>query len=317
MKTTLLPILLILSSAVTAQKITSYYDFQWKQTDVSHARFVSILEHTDSGWHRLDYYVQGPVLQMEGWYEDSACKIRNGKFVYGYPDKKLESTGYYVHNKRQGLCLSYHPNGMMADSGVYEAGKVVGSSMRWYSNGFPSDSAGYHADGSSIEVEWFDNGNPAAAGVWAAGHKRHGRWQFFHSNGQVSAVELYDHGQLVQKQYFDENGQALIDTTTRDHKCTFGKDSTAWLKYLSKNLMFPPDYKITNGDLAAVVVTFTVDADGQVKDAYISIPFYPPFNREALKTITRAPKWQPAIEHNRAVPSVCIQPVVFSQPTEN
>ena len=318
MKATLLPILLVLGSSITAQKITSYYDFEWKPTVVGHARFVTILEHTDSGWHRLDYYVQGPNLQMDGWFEDSACKIRNGKFIFAYPEKKLESVGRYAHNKRQGLCLSYYPNGMMSDSAAYEAGQVVGISKKWYRNGFPMDSAVNNADGSGVEVSWFDNGSPSAAGVWATGHKKQGRWQFFHSNGKLSALELYDHGQLLQKQYYDDNGQIQPDTTSRDRKCTFGKDHpAAWLKYLSKNLQWPRDYKIVNGDLAAVVVTFTVDVDGKVKDAYISVPFFEPFHREALKTITNSPKWQPAIEHNRYVPEVFRQPVVFSQPEEN
>ena len=316
MKAPLLPILLILASTASAQKITTYYDFEWKTTDVSHARFVSLMEHTDSGWHRQDYYVQGPTLQMEGWYDDSACKIRNGKFIYGYPDGKMETSGHYVHGKKQGLWLTYHPNGMMADSVIYEEGEPRGTNMHWHRNGFPSDSAIENADGSGIEVSWFDNGYPSAAGRWATGHKRQGRWQFFHSNGHMSAMEIYDHGQLTQKQYFDENGQPLTDTSSTDHKCSFGKDSTAWLKYLERNLMWPNDYKIVNGDLAAVVVSFTVDVDGTVKDAYISTPFVAPFNREALKTISRAPKWHPAMEHNRAIQSFLRQPVIFRQPSD-
>jgi hypothetical protein len=316
MRQLLLPIFLILGSTLTAQKVTTYYDYQWKATDISHSRFVSVTEHTDSGWHRLDFYVEGPVLQMEGWYEDSACKIKNGRFIYGYPDKKMESIGHYVHNKPQGLFLSYHANGAISDSTVYEAGQPVGARMGWFNNGYIADSCVNQADGSGVEVNWFANGNPSSAGRWATGHKRQGRWKFFHDNGQLSAIELYDHGQLLQKQYYDENGQAIADTTNRDHKCSFGKDSTAWLKYLDRALVWPFDYKIVNGELAAVVVTFTVDIDGKVKDAYISTPFKTVFNREALRAINNSPVWQPAIEHNRRIPEYMRQPVVFSQPAD-
>ena len=316
MKPRLLPILLIISSALTAQKDISYYDFQWKKCDVAHARFISVMEHTDSGWHRQDYYVQGQVLQMDGWYEDSACTIRNGKFIFGYPDKKIASVGRYAHNKREGLCISFHANGMMADSTYFEAGQAVGISIGWYQNGNQSDSCVYKPDGSGVEVDWFDNGKPSAAGRWATGHKRQGRWQFFHNNGQLSALELYDQGRLEQKQYYDENGQALTDTTNRDHKASFGKDSTAWLKYLQNNLMWPNGYKITNADVAAVIVDFIVDVDGSVKDAYISVPFFDVFHKEALRTIIRCPKWHPAVEHNRRVPEYMRQPVVFSQPAD-
>jgi hypothetical protein len=318
MKWPLLPTLLILASSVNAQKLISYYDFNWKKTDVAHARFVSSLEHTDSGWRRQDYFVQGPTLQEDGLYEDSACTIRNGEFIYGYPDGKAEAIGRYVHNKRQGLCVSYHPNGMLRDSAVYEAGLPRGTSKSWYSDGTLMDSSVYQADGTIVDVSWFNNGNPSDAGRWTADHKRHGIWTFFHSTGKLSAKELYDHGRLLEKQYYQEDGQPQMDTLlNKDHAPTFGKDSKSWLKYLGDNLQFPPGYKITNSDLAAVVVTFTVDFDGTVKDAYISVPFYEPFNKEAIRIVTRCPKWKPAIDHNRRVSATMRQPVVFSQPAED
>jgi hypothetical protein len=319
MKPTLL--LLILASGMTghvsAQKTTKYYDFSWKETDVSHARFVSIVERTDSGWHRLDYFVQGPTLQMEGWYEDSAEKVGTGKFTWGYPDNKLKMTGRYLHGKRQGLWLVYHPNGMMADSVFYDAGNPIGTELRWFRDGTPSDSSVNNPDGSAVEVSWFDNGNPSSAGRYSGGHKMNGRWQFFHDNGKLSAIELYDNGKLQQKQYFDENGQAMIDTITKDKEAMFTGGINAWLKYLGNHLHFPSNYTITNGDEAAVVLTFTVDTDGTVKDAYISVPFHAPFEKEALYTVLHSPKWQPAIDHNRHVESVMVQPVIFRQPDDN
>ncbi len=98
----------------------------------------------------------------------------------------------------------------------------------WHSNGAMADSAVYNTDSSGIEVSWFDNGKPFAAGGWAA-----------------------------------------------------------------------------------VVVTFTVDVNGQVKDAYISVPFYGTFNTEVLRSVLNCPKWHSAIEHNRRVEDSWSQAVVF------
>ena len=299
---------------VTAQKTTTYYDWNWKPSDSAHARFVTLLEHTDSGWHRLNYYVQGPVIQMEGWYEDSACQTPSGKFVYAYPDKKVKSTGRFVHGLKQGCWLNWHPNGAMADSAVYKDGTPNGTTLRWYQNGMPADSAVYHPDSSGIEVSWFDNGKPSAAGSWAAGHNRQGRWKFFHDNGQLSALERYDNGQLLQKQYFDEKGNQQADTTTKDSKSYFGrnpKNWRAWHIYLDDNVEFPSYFRITKSDEAAVVVTFTIDVNGHVKDAYIKVPFYGTFNTEVLRTILNCPKWHPAIDHNRRVEDGWSQSIVF------
>ena len=319
MKLTPLAILSLLTTCALAQKTTRYYDVYWKESDAKRARFVSIMEKTDSGWHTLDYYfVKNPTLEMEGWYQDSTKKIRTGKFTWLYPDKKPSMTGHFLQGKKQGTWLKYHPNGMIADSTEYEADNPIGTRLSWFPNGSPSDSSIFHADGSGMQVTWFDNGNPSSTGVYAAGRKMHGEWKFYHRNGQISADELYDQGKLMRKDYYDENGGMVTDTADRERNAALRGDFTAktWLRYLQKNLEFPPNYKISNSDEAAVGVTFTIDEDGNVKDAFISTPFYPAFEREALRVIIRSPKWWPAINHNRYVQSIHSQSVIFNQTIE-
>ena len=65
MKLTPLTVLLLLTVYTYAQKPIRYYNVEWKECEVAHARFLTITEHTDSGWHRIDYYlVKTPKLQM-------------------------------------------------------------------------------------------------------------------------------------------------------------------------------------------------------------------------------------------------------------
>ena len=61
---------------------------------------------------------------------------------------------------------------------------------------------------SGVEVSWFDNGQPSSAGKFSE-FKQHGQWQYFHKNGQISSIEIYDHDSLKNKQYFDENGNIV------------------------------------------------------------------------------------------------------------
>ena len=312
-------ILLLLSAfGINAQKIEQFYDYQWHLTDNAHARFYSVIEHTDSGWHRLDYYLRSKVsLQMEGWYEDSACKIATGKFTYVYPDKKIESIGRYLHNKKQGLWLTFHYNGVMSDSTVYDNDNPIGTSLSWHPNGYTADSAVYAADGSGVHVSWFDNGNPSSGGMLARGFKKQGKWKFYHKNGMLSAIELYDRGWLVNKQYLDEAGQGMTDTTNKDKSTASFKGGTAgWLKYIGKHLYFPDNFRITNSDMAAVIISATIDEDGNVQDVYVSTPFYPAFEKIALDVVRHSPKWEPAMEHNRRIRYYFRQPVIFSQPAD-
>lgn len=314
MRVIITTLLTLVTLAANAQKIEKFYDYQWKPCEPGEARFYGVMVKTDSGWHRSDYFIHRSELQMDGLYEDSACKIENGMFYYFYPGKKLHIKGRYIHGKRTGICLTFNNNGAVTDSAYFENDHPLGVRMGWYTNGFPQDSSYWLADGGGTEISWFDNGQPSSAGRYVNWNKRNGRWQFFHKNGKISAIELYDTGTLIAKQYFDEGGN-YMDTVYHDRPAQFKGGVDDWVKYLSKQIYFP-NYKITNADKAVTVITFTVDEDGKVQDAFVSTPFFPEFDLIALNAIKHSPAWQPAISHNRRVKYTATQSVTFSQPAE-
>lgn len=313
MKARLLVLFVFLNFLASAQKIEEYYDYTWKRCEPANARYYALIEKTDSGWHRRDYFIHEGSLQMDGYYADQECKISNGTFYYFYSNKNLQSKGNYINGKRDGVWLSYYPDQVMSDSSNYFHGNRVGLCLGWHDNGYTSDSAVFNEDGSGVEVNWFDNGNPSSAGRYNAGSKPNGKWQFFHKNGNLSAVEIYNNGNLVSKTLYNEDGTALPDTTSRDREASFPGGVQAWQKFMLKQLWFPDQYKITNADKAVVVVTFTIDEDGNVTDANLLAPFHPAFDNIALKMLAKSPKWIPAIQHNRRVKYRFKQQVTFQQ----
>ncbi len=314
MKPCCIALLLLLPCIGFAQKIEKYYDYLWHETAPKYARFYSITEKTDSGWHRRDFFLHGPSLQMDGFYEDSTAETASGMLGYYYPDKKPESYGRYLHGKKQGLWISFYANGMMEDSTVYDDDHPVGTSIGWYRTGYMSDSSVYQPDGSGVEISWFDNFNPSSAGLLGPGFKKQGKWKYFHKNGKISAMELYANDRLIDKQYFDESGAVVADTTNKDKKAEFPGGLSAWTKYLGRHLYFPEHVEITNSDKAVVVISATINEDGKIEDAYVSTPFYPEFDKIALDVIRKSPNWIPAVSHNRKVKYEIQQPVTFSQP---
>ncbi|MEX6691148.1 energy transducer TonB [Danxiaibacter flavus] len=300
-----------------AQKVEKYYNYNWKETDISGASFYSMSNKTDSGWLRKDYYIHRKTLQMQALYTDSSCKVHNGMAYYFYPNGNLESVGRVIDGKKQGQYFSYYSEGMMKNSITYLDNEPVGTSIKWAKSGYMTDSAFYNKDGSGIEMEWFDDGRPSAGGRYAAGYKKHGKWNYYHHNGQLSCIELYNNGNLLQVKLFDETGNAVSDTANRMMRAAaFPKGIGAWTKYLQKQLYFPSGYKIVNSDLVAVVAHFTLSEDGSVEDAEISVPFYPEFEKIALDVIKKSPKWIPAMLHNRPVKYRMRQTVSFSQSAE-
>ena len=298
-----------------AQQIEKYYDYMWKEvSDPTRARYYSLIEKKDSVWSRQDYFIREQSLQMQGYYKDSACKIKHGEFSYYYYNRQLEMKGSYVNGKKSGVWISFHENGMMEDSIFYnEHGSVMGTSLGWHANGVMSDSTVINPDGSGVSVSWWENANPSSAGRYGPGHKQQGKWQYFYSNGKLASLETYNNGTLVDKLYYDEQGAQLSDTTNHDREGSFPGGLKAWQNYLTKHIYFPPNYRFTNGDQAVVLVRFAVNEDGSVSEATVISSLHPDFDKIALDVIRRSPKWIPAISHNRKIKQYNTQPVTFAQ----
>lgn len=308
-------VLLLASTGIAAaQKTETWYDYNWKACAPEQARFFSEVKKTDSGFLRYDYFVQERSLQMSGKYEDEACTIKNGYFQYFHPNKILQSSGIYLHDKKEGLWLSFHPNRMMEDSTVYLHGQPVGTSISWHSNGYPSDSTSIGTDGRGVNVKWFDNGMLSCAGLLINFNQPDGKWKFFHKNGQPSAVEIYAQGVLQYKTYFDEKGRIQTDTSNNDRSAAFRGGTQAWLDFIQKRLYFPEQYQLLHITEAVVIVDFTVNEEGKLEDILTSTPFYPAFDKIAEAAIAKSPDWIPARNHNRYVKNKMRQKVIFSQP---
>lgn len=307
-----LTILLCCLGTHAQHKTETYYDYNWKPCDPLKARFYSVLQHTDSGWLRFDYFVAGTKLQMKALYEDSACKIQNGQSVFFYANGQLESMGREVHGKQEGICVAYHSNGMIADSASYHNGVPVGNNYSWYPNGSSKDSTAHINDSLDVEVSWFDDGTPASAGH-VLNDKMHGKWQFFHPSGKLSAVEVYDHGKPISKVFFNEDGSVQPDTSKAERAESFPGGKNEWITYLNRNLYFPPNYEFARGDMAVVLVDMTINENGQPENVEVAVPFHPAFDKIALDVLRKCPPWKPRISHNRRVKARFRQPVVFRE----
>lgn len=85
-----------------------------------------------------------------------------------------------------------------------------------------------------------------------------------------------------------------------------------WKRHLQLNLNATIPYK--NGapqGIYRVVVMFTVDKDGKVRDFYPETKFGYGMEEEVIRVIKKGPKWEPAVRYDRRVHSYKRQPVIF------
>jgi hypothetical protein len=299
---------------VAAQKtIDTWYDEHWVDTHVQLARYFSRVEHTDSGWYRKDVYVATQKWQMLGLYEDQACTLKNGVFRYFYPNGNLKSLETYAHNKKAGLHLSFFEDGTLKDSAFYLNGHVKGEANGWYKNGNQSFKIIMDDNGNGIVTKWFPDGQPSEAGRLKNFDGKNGRWQYFHSNGKVSGVELYEMGLLKSYQYFNEDGSPEEDTVTINRPLSFPGGTKAWSKYIDGQIFFPEGLDVKNGYRAVLLITATIDENGKVTDVLVDLPLNPRLDKIAINALLKSPKWIPAKEHNRRVSSTFSQYVSFER----
>ncbi|WP_447639883.1 MULTISPECIES: hypothetical protein [Chitinophagaceae] len=300
-------------SVAAQEKIKKYYDYDWKPAVPPYARFYSSIEKTDSGYRREDYYIQEGRVQMIGLYEDDSCTIPNGLFAYFYPSGKVSKSGKYVHGKKEGLWTEVYEEGHWKDSTVFLHDHPIGTSLGFYENGYIRDSVVTDEVGNVIYVSWFENGSVNSTGRYVQWSVPVMTWLFYHANGQLASKEKYANGFLVDKKYFDEQGN-VMDTTNRDRDADFPGGEKEWKKYITKRLYFPTQYRITNADSAATVIGWTVSMDGSISNIEVLVPFAPAFDKIVVNIVKNCKtKWIPAIQHNRYVPFQERQKVTFNQ----
>jgi TonB family protein len=295
-----------------AQKKELYFDYNWQPCESLKARFYCTLEKTDSGWLRNDYFISGLKLQMRALFEDSACRVHNGNSIYFFANGNVSTVGRRVHDKNEGVCLSFYSNGVMADSANFHNGIPIGNRYRWHRSGMMADSISHVNDSMDVQINWYDDGNISAAG-YLLRDKMYGKWKFFHRNGKISATEIYQNGIPVSKEFYNEDGTLLSDTTKANAEAKFKGGLKGWINWLGKNLYWPAGYQFAEGDMAVVVIDLTVNEEGKVEDVEVAIPFHPEFDKIALKVVSQSPTWQPAMIHNHKVKTRFRQPVTFQQ----
>lgn len=310
MKTLLLFFCLFTALNTTAQN-KQYYDWEWKPCNPEDARFVSLTDKTDSGWLRRDFYLSTKKSQMKGLYKDSALKIKNGWFRYFYVNQVVSSQGNYVNGKKDGLWISNHFNGIIKEAAFYNAGYPT-TIMAWHSQGLKSDSSVYHNDGTSTHTYWFDNGQLSHTGQ-SFSTKQDGKWQYYHKNGKLAAVEEYKANELVSRVYYNEAGQLLSDTESKDRPASFKGGLKKWRSFLLNNLDFLDGVKLVNTYFVTVVLALTIDEAGNITDVYVDVPVSPKFDEQAIKVIKKSPAWIPAVDHNRNVKYHTRQSITFGQ----
>ena len=121
-------------------------------------------------------------------------------------------------------------------------------------------------------------------------------------------VEVVDYIATVEEEVIEEEA---IPFALVEHKPSFqGGDANEFTKWVNKNLVYPEIAK-ENGIQGRVILQFTVDTDGSVKNVKVVRGVDSSLDQEAVRIVSRSPKWTPGRQRDRAVKVSYTFPVIF------
>ena len=84
----------------------------------------------------------------------------------------------------------------------------------------------------------------------------------------------------------------------------------ALMQYLSSNIKYPAIAE-ENGIQGRVICTFVVERDGSITDVKIAKSVDPSLDKEAMRVVSKMPRWIPGKQNGSAVRVKCTLPVTF------
>lgn len=91
-----------------------------------------------------------------------------------------------------------------------------------------------------------------------------------------------------------------------------GKEANEFAKWITKNVIYPP-IAMENGVQGRVMIQFIVNTDGSVSDVKVVKSIDRSLDQEAVRIVSKSPKWTPGkMNDGTVVRVIYTYPVVFS-----
>jgi protein TonB len=119
-------------------------------------------------------------------------------------------------------------------------------------------------------------------------------------------IRDYQHQEVVE-----EEVEEVIFFVNVEQKPTFnGGDANEFSKWVNSRLVYPELAK-DNGIEGRVVLQFTIDTDGRVRDVTVLGSPDESLSREAVRVVSSSPRWEPGRQRDRAVKVSYTFPVIY------
>jgi TonB family protein len=169
----------------------------------------------------------------------------------------------------------------------------------------------YNDSGDTVKHMFYKNSKPDGSyRTWKDGKslfkktdyrdgKEDGVCDIYFPNGQVSARYKMEEGNILESQFWNEDGSVLEHHHHANIKPTFlGLSENAFPIWVSERLEYPREC-IDRNIHGEVVLDIRIGTNGKVKDVKVLRTPHKLMSEEAIRVVKLSPDWTPAFKHNQ------------------
>lgn len=137
---------------------------------------------------------------------------------------------------------------------------------------------------------------------------KHGKFTYYYENGQKSSEGFY-HRNIPNAswRYWNQAGEEENFVETMPE---FPGGMEAMISFIVKEMNYPKDAR-KNSVEGRVVVEFVVGPDGLITQIEVVKPVYPTLDAEAIRVVSKMPKWKPGTQNGKPIFVRFKLPIVF------
>lgn len=260
------------------------------------------------------YHYNGNMIMKERLKKGKAIGWEYSWFSNG---NKFSKGKLVIHNQRHGNWKWYHDNGTVYRKGKLYKNIKVGKWKEYHANGQLLVELNYINDKEKIAnlikedsvAQYFQNKIKEVPSQnlrtqWQGGYLE-GEQLYFYDNGNIASRAIYEDGQLIHIDSWDETGKAIIDKNIfiQEEKPVFKGDLKEFFIENRKELAIDSYIERVPGKYIGVYLGFFIRADGSVDHIEIYESPSEAHSQEAIRLVNLTNYlWEPGKTHQVPIP---------------
>lgn len=288
-----------------AQETTVYYhnnNIVTKNTDS--ATYYIKFNKQDDGSFAFQRYCMDNVLKEKGTIQNTTTLIKEGEISTFYTNGNLMDKSNFIAGLPSGIQTHYFADGtinykIIVNSAGYGFTNQAESETKYLFCATPDhqvileDGNGYFK-AYNEQLEVIQEGaavNTIPDGTWKG-----------YENNQLAFTEVYKNGVLIKGENFSSDGN-VYQYAQRTKRPEPKGGINSFYEYISASL------QNAYGIDAKVMMKFTVDPSGNLKNIEVVNSSNSRVNSLAISALKNAPKWKPALEQGKPVQFAYYMPI--------